>query len=298
MLIWEIGSDMTPMRFSMVRTFHCSAMRLDLFFILVLSCVVIIRPAMAQNRPQRIVSGDFQRFDVDNLGNIYAITRNNQLKKYTPDGDSVGVFNDLVRFGRLRTMDVSNPLRILLFYPDFGTILFLDRMLKPIDAIDLRRLSMMQVSVAATSYDNHCWIYDDQEARLRKLDVQGRILLESPDLRMLMDDVPHPVLLSDQQGTVSMYDQARGFYLFDLYGAFQQWIPMKGWTNSRVNGGFLEGLCAGQLMRYELKTGRITKTDPPINSKDIRQIVFLNAGLYVLDGEGVIRTAHQPNSPH
>jgi hypothetical protein len=195
-------------------------------------------------------------------------------------------------------MDVSNPLRILLFYPDFGTILLLDRMLKPIDVIDLRRLSMVQVSAVATSYDNQCWVYDDQEARLRKLDGQGRVLLESPDLRMLMDEVPHPVFLSDQQGMVSMYDPLRGLYLFDLYGAFQQRIPLDGCTDIRVAGKVFEGRCDGLLMRYDLKTGRTSNLSVPVSHPYIRQIVFQNAGLYVMDKEGILRFARTTDTTY
>ena len=264
-------------------------MRPDMLVLLIIQLIMMAGSGNTQPRPGRIVSGDFQRFDVDNLGNIYALTRTNQLRKYTPDGDSVGVFNDVVRYGRLRTLDVSNPLRIVLFYPDFGTILLLDRMLKPLDAIDLRKSSMMQVSAVAASYDNHCWVYDEQEARLRKIDVQGRLLLESPDLRMIMDDVPRPIHLSDQQGTVSMYDPARGLYIFDLYGAFQQRIPLEGCSDVRVSGKVVEGICNGQLMTYDLKTGRSSTAPPPINARDIRRFVFQPAATYVLDMEGILR---------
>ncbi len=273
-------------------------MRLDIYHILLICSIMYLNTVNGQSSPQRIVSGDFQRFQVDNLGNLYLLTQRNQLRKYTPVGDSVGVFNDVVRYGRLRTMDVSNPMRMLLFYPDFGKILLLDRMLKPIDEIDLRRLSMMQVSAVATSYDNHCWIYDDQDARLRKLDAQGRILLESPDLRMLMDDVPHPVFLSDQQGIVSMYDPLRGLYLFDLYGAFQQRIPVKECVDVRVNAHSFEGLCNDQLMKYDLKTGRTENADPPVKRQNIRQVVFQNAGLYIMDSEGVMKFPRQADRIH
>lgn len=264
-------------------------MRPEIFLLLIIHLIMITRDGHAQLRPGRIVSGDFQRFDVDNLGNLYVLTQTNQLRKYTPEGDSVGVFNDVVRYGRLRNMDVSNPLRIVLFYPDFGTILLLDRMLKPMDAIDLRKSSMMQVSAVAASYDNHCWVFDEQEARLRKIDAQGRLLLESPDLRMIMDDVPRPIHLSDQQGTVSMYDPARGLYIFDLYGAFQQRIPLEGCLDVRVSGKTVEGICSGQVLTYDLKTGRSSTTPPPINAHNIRKIIFQSAASYVLDREGILR---------
>lgn len=242
----------------------------------------------AQPLPRRILSGDFQRFDVDNLGNLYVLTSGNQLRKYSPAGDSIGVFNDVVKYGRLRSMDVSNPLRILLFYRDFGTILLLDRMLKPLDAIDLRRSSMMQVSVVATSYDNQCWVYDEQEARLRKVDAQGRLLMESPDLRMIMDEVPAPVMLSDQQGNVILYDPEQGFYRFDLYGAFQQRIPLVGWSNVKVGGQSLTGILQGRINKYEWKTGRLFSTSLPVKEADIRQCIIRPGWLYVLDEAGLL----------
>jgi hypothetical protein len=262
-------------------------MRLELAIILMF---MVFQPSRLDAQPlsRRILSGDFQRFDVDNLGNLYVLTSGNQLRKYSSAGDSIGVFNDVVKYGRLRSLDVSNPLRILLFYRDFGTILLLDRMLKPLDAIDLRRSSMMQVSAVATSYDNQCWVYDEQEARLRKIDAQGRLVLESPDLRMIMDEVPAPALLSDQQGNVTLYDSERGFYRFDLYGAFQQRIPLVGWLNVKASGESLTGISQGRIIRYELKTGRLFSTSLPVNEADIRQCIIRPGWLYVLDEAGLL----------
>lgn len=269
------------------RTSHCSDMRLELAIILMF---MVFQPSRLDAQPlaRRILSGDFQRFDVDNLGNLYVLTSGNQLRKYSSAGDSIGVFNDVVKYGRLRSLDVSNPLRILLFYRDFGTILILDRMLKPLDAIDLRRASMMQVSAVATSYDNQCWVYDEQEARLRKIDAQGRLLTESPDLRMIMDEAPVPVMLSDQQGNVTLYDSERGFYRFDLYGAFQQRIPLVGWSNVRASGQSLTGTSHGRINRYEWKTGRLFSSSLPVNEADIRQCIIRPGWLYVLDQAGLL----------
>lgn len=234
-----------------------------------------------------IVPGDFQRFDVDQLGNIYAITRSNQLRKYTGNGDSVSVFNDIVRYGRLTRLDVSNPLRILLFYRDFGTIVLLDRMLKPVDAIDLRRRSMLQVTTAAVSYDNHCWIYDEQEARLRKIDAQGRILLESPDLRMIMDNPPVPSFMFDQNAMVTLYDEQQGFFQFDLYAAYRRMIPAQGWTNVRGHGNFLEGIKSGQMHRLNLLTGDLSSYRMIDLAAGATQIIPHPTGIYFLSETGI-----------
>ncbi|HLI92121.1 MAG TPA: hypothetical protein VKU83_00860, partial [Puia sp.] len=70
--------------------------------------------ALTLQLPQNIVD-----FNVDNLGNIYVINRDNQLKKLSPRGDSLAVFNDVIRYGKVASIDVTNPLKILVYYRDF-----------------------------------------------------------------------------------------------------------------------------------------------------------------------------------
>src|SRR5258707_8265312 len=75
------------------------------------------------------IKGDIVAFTVDNLDNIYLLSSTNQVKKLNANGDSVAVFNDVKKFGQATLIDVSNPLKVLLYYRDFATILILDRIL-------------------------------------------------------------------------------------------------------------------------------------------------------------------------
>ena len=60
------------------------------------------------------VTGEYVDFTVDNLGNYFLLSKNNQLKKLNANGDSVAVFNDVRRYGKLHSIDVANPLKVLL----------------------------------------------------------------------------------------------------------------------------------------------------------------------------------------
>ena len=62
------------------------------------------------------IPGQFSYFNVDNLDNIYLITISNQFKKLNEAGDSVAVFNDVKRYGNPSSVDVTNPLKILLYW--------------------------------------------------------------------------------------------------------------------------------------------------------------------------------------
>ena len=123
----------------------------------------------------RTVGKDFVDFTADNLGNIYGLTSGNQLKKIGLNGDSLAVFNDVRKYGKLFSVDASNPLRLVLFYKDFGIIVLLDRFLNLRTTINLRTLNIFQVRAICQSYDNGIWLYDEQEAKLKKLNEEGII---------------------------------------------------------------------------------------------------------------------------
>ena len=97
------------------------------------------------------LEGSYTDFNVDNLGNYYLLSKNNQLKKLSSKGDSVGVFNDVRRYGKLYSMDVTNPLKCLLYYRNFSTVVVLDRFLNTVNTIDLRKQNIYQVKAIAQS---------------------------------------------------------------------------------------------------------------------------------------------------
>src|SRR5687768_1114954 len=99
-------------------------------------------------------AGGITDFTVDNLGNIYLLYNTDQIKKLGPKGDSIGIFNATRRYGQLYSMDVTNPLKIILYYKDFGTIVALDRLLNVRNTIDLRRMNIFQVKAVGLSFDN------------------------------------------------------------------------------------------------------------------------------------------------
>ena len=89
------------------------------------------------------ITGDIADFTVDNLGNIYILNRDNQLKKINLQGDSMGVFNDVRQYGKISYIDATNPLKILLFYKDYGNVVALDRFLNVRNTISLRKTNII-----------------------------------------------------------------------------------------------------------------------------------------------------------
>lgn len=76
---------------------------------------------------------------------------------------------------------VNNPLKILVYYKNYTSVVVLDRFLTQRNSINFRKQSIFSVKAIATSYDNNIWIFDEQDYKLKKIDETGKLLLESPE---------------------------------------------------------------------------------------------------------------------
>lgn len=230
----------------------------------------------------RTISGDIVDFTVDNLDNIYILNSRNQVKKLNANGDSVAVFNDVKRYGQASLIDVSNPLKILLYYKDFATIVALDRFLNVVNTIDLRKQNILQAKAIGQSYDNRAWVYDELENKLKKVDEDGKILLETPDFRMLFTQVPIPQKIFDQDKYVYLYDSTQAVFVFDYYGALKNKILINKWQNFKVAGKYIFGSNNDILHRYEISSFRLDEWRMPEEIYKSRAFNFSSSRLYAL----------------
>ena len=200
------------------------------------------------------IKGNVVDFTVDNLDNVYVLNSNDQLKKYNANGDSVAIFNNVKRFGKVSTIDASNPLKVLLYYKDFSTIVILDRLMNQQNVIDLRKQNIFQPSVVALSYDNNIWLFDEGNGKLKKIDDNGKLLLETADFRQLFDASPNLETINDQEGLVYLYDPRLSVFVFDYYGALKNKILINRWNNFKVVEKFIYGTNNDTLHRYNINT--------------------------------------------
>ena len=221
-------------------------------------------------------------FSVNNLGELYIINTNNQLKKLNERGDSVGVFNKVTKFGKLSYVDAQNPWKTILFYENFSTIVLLDKYLNVLTNINLRRQNIFGVKTVASAYDNNIWLFDEQENKLKKIDDAGKVLMETVDFRLLFDSVPTPVQIVDRDGFVYLYDPKKGVYVFDYYGSFKNKIPFLNWKSIAVIEKKLYGFDDAYLYSYSLGSLDLKKYPLPAAFKNysslkvgINKIYFL-----------------------
>lgn len=157
---------------------------------------------------------------LDNLSNVYIITPDNSVEKYAPDGRRLARYSNN-RLGTLARIDVSNPLKVLLWYADFRRAVFLDRSLTELGELNLISAGYPEVRAVALSQDGNLWLYDEVNFRLVKITPEGEKRYESQAMNLNEPMPERPSCLREGNDRVWMAD-ARGVFSFDLFGQFDR----------------------------------------------------------------------------
>jgi hypothetical protein len=198
--------------------------------------------------------GDVVDAALDNLDNLYVISSTGQIKKYNAAGDSVALYNQVRNFGKSFSIDVSNPLKVLLFYKDFSTVVVLDRFLAGITTINLKNHNIIQPAAVGLSYDNNIWVFDEYDGKLKKINEQGDRILETSDLRGALNLSLSPQKIINDNGFVYVADTTSGIFVFDNYGSFKRKVPLVNWQTVGVGKNAVISVSGDMITVYNTST--------------------------------------------
>lgn len=225
-------------------------------------------PARAQTDTFRLalsMPAQIRFATADNLGFIYLITQQNAIEKYTPDGRLLTRYSNN-RLGTAALLDVSNPLKVLVWYSDFRTVVFLDRSLTLLGELNLIGAGYPEVRSIAAAQDGNLWLYDEIRFQLRKISPAGETLFESQAMNQLQNGRLQISCLHDDGNEVLASDTAVGILQFDIYAQFQKILPWKGVETFRVEQNRLVYAMAGALHIEHLQAlaSRTLPLPPPV----------------------------------
>jgi hypothetical protein len=163
---------------------------------------------------------------IDKFGNCYLASAY-KLFKYSADGNLLYPYEEF-RYGAIGSIDVTNPLKIVVFFPGVMKAVVLDRFLSPLVTYDFLQLGYPSVTAVCGSTDGRIWFYDIASLKLKKIDETGYILRESQSVNNILSNIPVPNFLLEYNNTVFMNDSAQGIIVFDLFGSYQKTIPVAG----------------------------------------------------------------------
>lgn len=182
----------------------------------------------------------------DNLGNIYLVTTQNAVEKYAADGRLLTRYTNN-RLGAAAWLDVTNPLKVLVWYADFRTAVFLDRSLTVLGEINLISAGYPEVRTVASAADGDIWLYDEVAFQLKKITPEGALRFESQALNQLQAERITVAAIRDDGTQVLAADSTVGVFCFDVFGQFQRVLPWSGISQFVLTQNRLEHLTGNTL---------------------------------------------------
>jgi len=191
-------------------------------------------------------------FTTDNLGNSYLI-KGDEIKKYSQTGDLLKIFSNNTT-GKIASLDATNPLRILLFYKDFATIIILDDLLSQNgDPMNLLDYGLEQSDLICNSFNNGIWFFNRQNMELIRLDETFKPVVNTGNLNRLLRTDLKPNFMIEHNGFIYLNNPDEGILAFDIYGTYFKTIPVKGLQHFQVKDNVLFYYNDGILKSYNMK---------------------------------------------
>ncbi len=210
--------------------------------------------------------------ETDLLKNLYIVTPLNVILKY----DSTGKLLASQQFknnGEITSIDVTNPLNTEIFYSGQNRITITDNMLNSIAEVSLENSPVQQYSVGCRAASGGFWLYDVQEAKIKRVDQQNQQQGVSQNIAGLGIRDLNPVFMTENSPWLYMCIPSNGIMIFDQYGAYFKNIPVKNISRFKVLKNTIVYYKDGVLNYWDIETNeQKTVTLPFIteNTQDIK----------------------------
>jgi hypothetical protein len=201
----------------------------------------------------RTLPTEVKYFTVDNLGFIYVVKADNSIEKWSEGGQLVNQANNKI-YGKLFSIDVSNPFEIYLYYKDVNKIIFTDNQLTIRGTIDLNGAEQIQASAIARSFDNGFWAFDLSDLNLKKFTKSVKLQQQSGNVLQIANANFEPTKILDKESKVLVYNDSTGFEVFDNFANHLKTIPLLGVVSWQFNNNKLYYLNAEGIFVYDFFT--------------------------------------------
>lgn len=225
------------------------------------------------------IKGDFLTCDMK--GNLFMMS-DASLYKFNQEGQILFSYSNLF-LGTIASVDVSNPLKIMVFYKDAGKLVFLDEKLTPItEPIDLLSRNYFNISLAAFSTDNRIWLYDNVKNELITVDFQ----LNELQKNHLTIELLNPRQMNTfKEKNVFIQNPGSGILFFDNFGTYLKLIPIQTTAIAQIDDQFIYYLKDNQLLAYNYQ--KLNQIEICTFTDDVRQAIFMHGKVFYLSNNGL-----------
>ena len=221
---------------------------------------------------------------VDEFESYYYLNQNTLYKKTSKDLYSYAN----TQLGNITSVDITNPLKIIIFYRDFNTVLFLDNRLNELaDYLNLTSENFTKnVTFSGLSSNNNLWLFSSDNNSLTLWDYENdNIIFESQPLDFYGD--PFEVIAFKSTYRNCWIISKNSVLKFNDFGSYIETIPVR--KNEIIipfNNDYLS-LRNNEL--YYIANRKISKIENFNPAHSIQKLVINKNNLYFFDANTIFK---------
>jgi len=158
-------------------------------------------------------------FAADELKNAFVVNNENNVIKLDSLGSLAAIFSEN-GYGDVAAIDATNPFQPLIFYKDFNTAIALDLNMTAKQLYKFSTIGIEEVSAICSSYDNTIWVFEQASQKLKKVNANYEITLESFEVDKLLGGIIEPTFMIERNKRLFVVDPNRGIFVFDTFGTY------------------------------------------------------------------------------
>ena len=189
-------------------------------------CVAKNQPAVPYDSPDYLILAEgVQLMAIDPLGSMFLVDGSDRLSKFDTTGQALfNVVNN--NLGRIHSIDVGNPFKILIFYRDQQTIILCDNTLSEIQRIALNQWELQDVTAVCLAPDNAIWLFNGLKRVLIKMSDTGESILISDPFDIIRPPSSRPDFIYDVDQLLLLKEAGQPVAVFNDFGNYLRTLDL------------------------------------------------------------------------
>lgn len=236
--------------------------------------------AITEAQPDVVISQPAQSVQADALGNYYLI-RDAQLLKYNADGKLLFRYSNAMS-GDIERVDVSNPLRILLFFKETNQLVFLNQQLATVSEVtNIHLVSGHEATLACYSNAGMYWLYLPALQQIVRYNNVNQPEMQTQNLGVLLNS-ENPIGLIEANQHLYLFTPQR-VLIFDIFGNYLATIRTQNATNGFFYPPSYWGYFNGSLHLVSLESNEDSTVEIPSAVKPLSASLWDQKMLLIFD---------------
>lgn len=250
----------------------------------IISIILICFLSLITHAQSQSIEFKGKAFTTDQTGSYYEIY-SNQIIKIGKNGQRQFTYSNNI-LGEISSVDVSNPMKIIVFFKDFSKVVVLDNTLTEQGGVlDLNEVSLEETSLVCSSYNNGIWYYNPIKFQLTRIENSINIINTSANISTLLNKNIQPNFIVEFNNKVYLNDPTQGILIFDVYGTYLQTLPIFGLTTFQVKEKYLLYVNKdAQIETYDFFTLE-KSVYKPLQYSNIKMVRIENKTIYIINSK-------------